>query len=193
MPRSTKNDPLQYVVNEGDTPVYFGWDGKTFIWDPHPKHGKNEHYEHAAVAGKIPPKRVRVGNEMVEIGVTADGVVGFNLHLAPGVPVWRHLCPADMVEAMREPGNLHHRDPQRRTEKLVFASQMLDRYEAGALAAQSSATQAHLEEAAARERLAALRAEIAAAEEVAKAKNLLDVLSPTGEDERRPKHSAPKR
>ena len=177
MAKDFKNTPPQYVINDGPDPVYFGWDGKMYVWDPHPRHGGNDHYEHIATLGMIKPRRARVGGEMVDIGPEVEGPVKLSLVKTEGVPVWRHLCPADMVAEMQKATNLQHKDPQRRTALLIFQSQQLDRWQATAEATAQETMQSRAETDALEKKKAQLQAEIRALEDAAQAKGLMEKLA----------------
>jgi hypothetical protein len=168
MVANIKNLPVQPVTNETAHVVWFQWDGKTFIWDPHPSHGKSEHYELASVPKMVQPKAKHFANGSMELPDPIPGVGGMQLRVVPGAPpVWRHQCQADMVAAMQEPGNLNHKDPNRCTKHLSFVHQQLDDLAASVDAQQARLLQGNAELMAMEAKKARLAAEIREAEEQA--------------------------
>lgn len=113
MAKSNQRRPAQWVVNETDKPIHAAWDGKTYIWDPHPKHAKKgqdpEMYALKPTVGEVsrgffyrgdnkvtmnPGQGIKEGDKLVLVtpaDKTSDKIQ----------PEYKHLCDPDFVKAMR--------------------------------------------------------------------------------------------
>lgn len=163
---------MHRVTNMGAEPVYAEYNGRTFIWDPHPSKAAG-HYTLKSKPGNVPiPRNVPVAFRDT-IYRDMDGVRGDYLEKVPGANVYIHHVPSELVAALKLEKWRNSTIPGRKTLGLVFDDEVLD--------AQSSALENLAQEAAnqkaqiasAKDELAAIQAQIAGAQEQAKAHGIL--------------------
>lgn len=158
-----KDKPFEVVVNETAEPIGpIGWDGKTYIWDPHPgtvKSGeKAKHFIEQAQPGRVSRGFGIMAGQRVPMN-DCNGIIGpEKLVEAPGVPVYRHTCPPDFVHELRYG---KHAAVGR---KLTFAAALVDEHMRNAEVAIQARTQAEALVEQKKVELAELNAKIAEAQ-----------------------------
>jgi hypothetical protein len=80
MGKRNTNRPAQWVVNPTDQPIGpIGWNGKTYIWDPNPKHAKAgqapKMYALKAQRGKVDRGEFFRGEHLVKLK-EGNGIIG---------------------------------------------------------------------------------------------------------------------
>jgi hypothetical protein len=113
MGKRNTNRPAQWVVNPTDQPIGpIGWNGKTYIWDPNPKHAKAgqapKMYALKAQRGKVDRGEFFRGEHLVKLK-EGNGIIGPDklVEITPAdkndkvLPEYKHLCDPDFVAMLR--------------------------------------------------------------------------------------------
>lgn len=166
--KGSNSSPPQWVINETDKPIYATWNGKEYIWDPHPstakKGEKPKMYALKPTRGEVErgdfitngiQMRLKKGQGIVEGEklVEIEPITGGE----KVTPQYKHLCEAAFVREMKNNSLYDHGG----VKKLTFTDAIVDNYTAALDLTLAKKAEVDAEVAAKQEQLKKLDAEIA--------------------------------